>query len=109
MILDAETLEPAAAVDALVAGAEELDLPGRLKTELHASIVELNTGVCADVDDAVAALRELRRGGGGGAAANGAAGAGAGPPPTAPGGPAPLGPGGGRLPLLEGGVGGAPG
>jgi carboxylate-amine ligase len=61
MILDAETLEPAAAVDVLVAGAAELDLPGRLKTELHASIVELNTDVCADVDEAVAALRELRR------------------------------------------------
>src|SRR5437868_2024748 len=60
MILDAETLEPAAAVDVLVRGTADLDLPGTLKTELHASIVELTTGVCADVDEAVAALRELR-------------------------------------------------
>jgi carboxylate-amine ligase len=60
MILDAETLEPAAAVDVLVRGAERLDLPGALKTELHASVVELTTGVCADVDEALASLRELR-------------------------------------------------
>jgi glutamate---cysteine ligase / carboxylate-amine ligase len=60
MILDAETLEPAAAVDVLVRGAESLDLPGTLKTELHAHVVELTTGICADVDEAVEALRELR-------------------------------------------------
>ncbi len=57
MILDAETLEPAAAVDVLVRGAERLDLPGTFKTELHASVVELTTGICADVDEAIAALR----------------------------------------------------
>jgi carboxylate-amine ligase len=60
MILDAETLEPAAAIGVLLEGAAELDLPGTLKTELHASVVELNTGICAGVDEAVAALRELR-------------------------------------------------
>jgi glutamate---cysteine ligase / carboxylate-amine ligase len=60
MILDAETLEPAAAVDVLVRGAESLDLPGTLKTELHAHVVELTTGICADVDEAVEALRVLR-------------------------------------------------
>jgi len=60
MILDAETLLPAGAVDVLVRGAERLDLPGSLKTELHASVVELNTDVCRDVDEAMAALRELR-------------------------------------------------
>jgi glutamate---cysteine ligase / carboxylate-amine ligase len=60
MILDAETFEPVAAVDVLVRGAERLDLPGTLKTELHASVVELATDVCADVDEAIAALRELR-------------------------------------------------
>jgi carboxylate-amine ligase len=60
MILDAETLEPAAAVGVLVRGAESLDLPGTLKTELHAHVVELTTDICADVDEAVAALRELR-------------------------------------------------
>ena len=60
MILDAETLAPVAAVDVLVRGAAGLDLPGSLKTELHASVVELNTGICSSADDAVAALRELR-------------------------------------------------
>ncbi len=60
MILDAETLEPAAAVDVLVHGAKSLDLPGELKTELHSHVVELTTGICADVDEAIEALRELR-------------------------------------------------
>ena len=60
MILDAETLEPAAAVGVLVRGAERLDLQGTLKTELHASVVELATDICADVDEAIAALHELR-------------------------------------------------
>ena len=36
-------------------------LPGLFKTELHASIVELNTGICATVDEARAALAALRR------------------------------------------------
>jgi hypothetical protein len=39
MILDAETLEPTAGIGVLVREAEGLDLPGTLKTELHASIV----------------------------------------------------------------------
>jgi carboxylate-amine ligase len=60
MILDADTREPVGAVDVLVRGAVDMQLPGRLKTELHASVVELNTDVCADVEEAVAALRALR-------------------------------------------------
>jgi glutamate---cysteine ligase / carboxylate-amine ligase len=44
----------------LVHGAESLDLPGVLKTELHSHVVELTTGICADVDEAMEALRELR-------------------------------------------------
>jgi glutamate---cysteine ligase / carboxylate-amine ligase len=60
MILDAASLEPVAAVDVLVRESEGLDLPGTLKTELHASIVELNTRVCASPAEAVAALAELR-------------------------------------------------
>jgi glutamate---cysteine ligase / carboxylate-amine ligase len=60
MILDAEALEPVAGVQALVAAAEELTLPGALKTELHASVVELATEICATPEDAVAALAELR-------------------------------------------------
>ncbi|MDX6486258.1 MAG: glutamate---cysteine ligase / carboxylate-amine ligase [Gaiellaceae bacterium] len=60
MILDADTLAPAASVDVLLRGATDLDLPGTFKTELHASVVELTTGICADADEAVSALRELR-------------------------------------------------
>jgi carboxylate-amine ligase len=60
MILDATTLEPVDAVGLLLQGAEGLDLPGSLKTELHASVVELTTGVCSSVEEAIAALRELR-------------------------------------------------
>lgn len=84
MILDAGTLEPAAAVDVLLAGAAELDLPGRLKTELHASVVELNTGICADADEAIAVLRELRAAADRVARANGLRLAAAGAHPTAP-------------------------
>jgi carboxylate-amine ligase len=61
MILDAGTLAPAPAVETLLAGADGLELPGRLKTELHASVVELNTDVCESVGEAVEALGQLRR------------------------------------------------
>jgi carboxylate-amine ligase len=61
MILDAETLMPAPEVATLLAGAEDRELPGRLKTELHASVVELNTDVCASVPEGAAALGALRR------------------------------------------------
>ena len=60
MILDAATLEPAPAVAMLLAEVEGAELPGRLKTELHASVVELNTDVCADATEALAAVRTLR-------------------------------------------------
>jgi carboxylate-amine ligase len=60
MILDADTLMPAAAVEVLIRGAEGLSLPGSLKTELHASVVELNTGVCETVEEAIEALRVVR-------------------------------------------------
>ncbi len=60
MILDAATLEPAAAVDVLICGASGLHIAGSLKTELHASVVELNTGVCGTVDEAIETLRVLR-------------------------------------------------
>jgi carboxylate-amine ligase len=83
MILDAETLQPVAAVNLLVREAERLDLPGRLKTELHASVVELNTGVCDDASAAVDALRELRVAAQRIASENGLALAGAGAHPTA--------------------------
>jgi glutamate---cysteine ligase / carboxylate-amine ligase len=61
MILDGGTFEPVGAVELFIRESEGLDLPGRLKTEMHASIVELNTDVCADAGEAVAALVELRR------------------------------------------------
>lgn len=90
MILDAETLLPAGAVDVLVRGAKRLDLPGSLKTELHASVVELNTDVCRDVDEAMAALHELRAAAIAVAEKNGLAIAGAGAHPTAPSGSLPV-------------------
>jgi glutamate---cysteine ligase / carboxylate-amine ligase len=60
MLLDGETYAPMPAVRQLLADADGRQLPGRLKTELHASIVELNTDVCASVDEAVEALATLR-------------------------------------------------
>jgi glutamate---cysteine ligase / carboxylate-amine ligase len=60
MLLGAQTLMPVPAVRQLLADADGVELSGRLKTELHASIVELNTDVCGSVDEAVAALRSLR-------------------------------------------------
>jgi carboxylate-amine ligase len=77
MILDAETLQPAAAVDYF------LGTPG-FKTELHASVVELNTGVSPDVESAIDELRGLRAAAAKIAAANGLAVAAAGAHPTAP-------------------------
>jgi carboxylate-amine ligase len=61
MILDAETLAQAPRVGDLLLEVEGVDLPGRLKTELFASMVELNTDVCASPGDALAALAALRR------------------------------------------------
>jgi carboxylate-amine ligase len=84
MILDAETLEPRAAVDVLVREAAALDLPGSLKTELHASVVELNTSICAGPSEATASLRELRRAAARIAAEHGLVVAAAGAHPTAP-------------------------
>ncbi|MES1247006.1 MAG: YbdK family carboxylate-amine ligase [Actinomycetota bacterium] len=56
MILDAATFEPAAASHLLVGALPD----GVLKTELHASVVELATPVCGSVEEAVDALRALR-------------------------------------------------
>src|SRR5919202_2735958 len=84
MLLDAGTLAPVAAVDVFVHAAAERDLPGIFKTELHASVVELTTRVCADVDEAVAALRELRVAANEVARENGLRVAAAGSHPTAP-------------------------
>jgi glutamate---cysteine ligase / carboxylate-amine ligase len=60
MLVDAASLEQAPGVAALLEAAEELELPGRLKTELFASVVELNTQVCASAHEAAASLATLR-------------------------------------------------
>jgi carboxylate-amine ligase len=71
MILDAETLALAPFVELLIDESEKLDLPGRLKTELFASIVELNTDTCDSVGEAHEALGQLRRAAAGIAEAHG--------------------------------------
>jgi glutamate---cysteine ligase / carboxylate-amine ligase len=60
MILDPDTLALAPGVEALLQAAEGQDLPGVLKMELLASMVELATDVCGTPQEALAALRELR-------------------------------------------------
>ena len=60
-ILDAETRELVPAVEILVAGASDRSLPGALKTELHASVVELATETSESADEAIERLVELRR------------------------------------------------
>jgi glutamate---cysteine ligase / carboxylate-amine ligase len=61
MILDAETHEQVAAVDRILRRVEGAPLPGRLKTELFASVFEINTDICATVHEVDAALPVLRR------------------------------------------------
>jgi carboxylate-amine ligase len=60
MILDAESLEQRPAVEELLRVAAEIEHPGVLKTELHASVVELNTGVCESAPEALERLVRLR-------------------------------------------------
>src|SRR4051812_42308785 len=62
MILDAETLALSPSVELLIGESEKLEVPGRLKTELFASIVELNTDICDSLGRAPGGLPELRRG-----------------------------------------------
>jgi len=61
MILDAGTHEQVAAVDRILRGVEGRELPGRVKTELFASVFETNTNVCTTVAEVEAALPALRR------------------------------------------------
>jgi carboxylate-amine ligase len=83
MILDAETLDQVPAVDRIVRGVEGRDLPGRVKTELFASVFELNTNPCESAAEAEGALVELRRAAAGVADAEGLAIAAAGTHPFA--------------------------
>jgi glutamate---cysteine ligase / carboxylate-amine ligase len=75
-VLDAATLDP-------TPFPSEAFEPPRIKAELFASVVELNTGVCSSVADAVAELGELRRRAKDRAASAGLVLAGAGTWPTA--------------------------
>ena len=70
-ILDAESLALSPAVETLVAGNEGRKLPGRIKTELFASVVELNTDAREGVADALDSLLALRAAAGGVARAHG--------------------------------------
>jgi carboxylate-amine ligase len=60
-VLDAETLEQVGEGPALVAALERRDLPGRAKTELHASVFELNTDPCPTAAEVLVSLSALRR------------------------------------------------
>src|SRR5437667_9015255 len=62
MILDAETLALTPGVETLVSWAEGRSMPGVLKMELLASMVELATDVCASPAEAMDALAERRAG-----------------------------------------------
>jgi carboxylate-amine ligase len=61
MILDATTHAQVAGVDRILRGVEGMSLPGRLKTELFASVFETNTNVCSTVAEVDAALPVLRQ------------------------------------------------
>ncbi len=61
VVLDAETLAQVGEGPALVAALEGRDLPGRGKTELHASVFELNTDPCTTAADVLDSLSVLRR------------------------------------------------
>lgn len=71
MILDAESYALAPEVKALVDWTEGRALPGVLKMELLASMVEVATGVCDSPQEALAALAELRAAAAEAAVANG--------------------------------------
>ena len=60
-ILDPDSLELVPAVEKLVAGTDGRELPGVLKTELHASVVELATETADSVDEALERVVALRR------------------------------------------------
>ena len=51
--MDAETLELTPAVETIVAAAAGRSLPGILKTELHASVVEATNEIAGSADEAV--------------------------------------------------------
>jgi glutamate---cysteine ligase / carboxylate-amine ligase len=60
VVLDAKTLEQVGRGPELVTALAGRQLPGRAKTELHASVFELNTDPCGTAEEVLAALRVLR-------------------------------------------------
>jgi glutamate---cysteine ligase / carboxylate-amine ligase len=60
MLLDAETLAPAPVGAGVLADAADADLPGALKAELFAAVVESNTPIAATAEDALRCLVRMR-------------------------------------------------
>lgn len=83
MILDAQTFDEVAGVDRIMRALEGRELPGRVKTELFASVFETNTNICENADEVGAALAALRRASAEAAASEGLAIAAAGTHPWA--------------------------
>jgi glutamate---cysteine ligase / carboxylate-amine ligase len=63
MLVDAATHAQVPAVATLLQAAEGRDLPGRFKTELFASVVELNTNVCETAQEAARCVSVIRQAG----------------------------------------------
>ena len=61
MVLDGETLLLAPRGAELIAASDGAALPGNAEERAFASALELNTNICATVDEAAQALVELRR------------------------------------------------
>jgi carboxylate-amine ligase len=61
MMVDADSLALAPRAGEVIAASQERELPGLLKSELFASALELNSGVCETVVQAHEALAELRQ------------------------------------------------
>jgi glutamate---cysteine ligase / carboxylate-amine ligase len=61
MVLDAETLALTPRAEDLIAAGNDAAAPGALKSELLASALELNTGVCESSAEAAAMLARLRQ------------------------------------------------
>ena len=84
MLLDPETYKLSPAVYDILDEIGERELPGRMKTELFASVVEITTGICTNADEALDALRVLRTVASEAAARRGVLVAAAGSHPTSP-------------------------
>jgi carboxylate-amine ligase len=60
MLVDAESFALVPAASEIVSAARELDMRGRVKHELFAAVVELNTDICVTAEEAAEQLRVLR-------------------------------------------------